>query len=649
MPVSALTAPTGSTPQVQGAITGINNTIAGINAGVSAMPSATTSVPAPTASTTSTAPTTQPTVLSSSNIDQKNQDNAQKVQSSATTQKGQSMDNGVVLNADRSIAEAPGDAVASLDPTTGQTVWRDSKGAMYALGPSSTVSQDPVVQGHLNELNQLKGQMDATGAANIENIKSMYSSYIQDQQKANAGAEANTQSLLIRGGSEQTASSSGIFHTQVSYGLKQIADLVTKENSATIMAQQAMQDGDFKILDKQLTIAEDARKERQAAAQKVADTISTAKVQQFKDTTIGGILSQGISSPTAILAHLKDAGITGITAKDVNDTIANLNPDAKEIHSMLLDLAKNDAPADIRTKVASATSLGDAISLAGRYLQDPTSLAGQFSAAQAAGYKGTPGDFVAAQKYKDAYATSSGTEAAKSAFANSSSNQQKLEQEGRAVILKETSNRSGGLGIQDAKVNQAIHLKALFDQYATTDPDTGKAVYNIPKSQYAEIATGLANLISPTGVVSDSLRKEIITRTAKGDINGAISYATGSPQNGSTQAVFQNLKYSVDRQGTVAEQERQKYVDNLAALLPTDLSSDRRAALLSGSSLNSYTDPSKNTAATMTPAQIDTDALTKITTWQKSDPKNASLLSELSKTFPNLSNVELAQKLKLIP
>jgi hypothetical protein len=649
MPVSALTAPTGSTPQVQGAITGINNTIAGINAGVSAMPSATTSVPAPTASTTSTAPTTQPTVLSSSNIDQKNQDNAQKVQSSATTQKGQSMDNGVVLNADRSIAEAPGDAVASLDPTTGQTVWRDSKGAMYALGPSSTVSQDPVVQGHLNELNQLKGQMDATGAANIENIKSMYSSYIQDQQKANAGAEANTQSLLIRGGSEQTASSSGIFHTQVSYGLKQIADLVTKENSATIMAQQAMQDGDFKILDKQLTIAEDARKERQAAAQKVADTISTAKVQQFKDTTIGGILSQGISSPTAILAHLKDAGITGITAKDVNDTIANLNPDAKEIHSMLLDLAKNDAPADIRTKVASATSLGDAISLAGRYLQDPTSLAGQFSAAQAAGYKGTPGDFVAAQKYKDAYATSSGTEAAKSAFANSSSNQQKLEQEGRAVILKETSNRSGGLGIQDAKVNQAIHLKALFDQYATTDPDTGKAVYNIPKSQYAEIATGLANLISPTGIVSDSLRKEIITRTAKGDINGAISYATGSPQNGSTQAVFQILKDSVDRQGTVAEQERQKYVDNLAALLPTDLSSDRRAALLSGSSLNSYTDPSKNTAATMTPAQIDTDALTKITTWQKSDPKNASLLSELSKTFPNLSNVELAQKLKLIP
>jgi hypothetical protein len=528
-------------------------------------------------------------------------------------------------------------------------VWRDSKGAMYALGPSSTVSQDPVVQGHLNELNQLKGQMDATGAANIENIKSMYSSYIQDQQKANAGAEANTQSLLIRGGSEQTASSSGIFHTQVSYGLKQIADLVTKENSATIMAQQAMQDGDFKILDKQLTIAEDARKERQAAAQKVADTISTAKVQQFKDTTIGGILSQGISSPTAILAHLKDAGITGITAKDVNDTIANLNPDAKEIHSMLLDLAKNDAPADIRTKVASATSLGDAISLAGRYLQDPTSLAGQFSAAQAAGYKGTPGDFVAAQKYKDAYATSSGTEAAKSAFANSSSNQQKLEQEGRAVILKETSNRSGGLGIQDAKVNQAIHLKALFDQYATTDPDTGKAVYNIPKSQYAEIATGLANLISPTGIVSDSLRKEIITRTAKGDINGAISYATGSPQNGSTQAVFQILKDSVDRQGTVAEQERQKYVDNLAALLPTDLSSDRRAALLSGSSLNSYTDPSKNTAATMTPAQIDTDALTKITTWQKSDPKNASLLSELSKTFPNLSNVELAQKLKLIP
>ena len=42
--------------------------------------------------------------------------------------------------------------------------------------------------------------------------------------------------------------------------------------------------------------------------------------------------------------------------------------------------------------------------------------------------------------------------------------QDELEQEARGVLQREFSSRSGGLGIEDQKVNQAIHLRALLDQ-----------------------------------------------------------------------------------------------------------------------------------------------------------------------------------------
>lgn len=597
------------------------------------------------------------TVLSSTNIDQKNQDNTSKV-SSAQTPGQTSGSDGFVRNADQSFAEAPSDATIVSDPNTGNQTWQ-SGGMTYALGNSGgKISSDPYVQGIYEQFTTLKGQMDATGAANIENIRNSYNDLIRQQGQANASNEASTYSLLARGGSLQTESSGGIIHAQVSDGLSKISDLTNKENAAIISAQQAMQTGDMNMLDKQLTIANTARTERQNAAQKLNDSIQTATSQAKKDSAIMSIISSGTTDPSAILAKLKAQGNDTVSLKDISDTISTLNPDQKEIHSMLVTAAQNGAPQSILTTIGQSKTLADAVSAAAQYVTDPTSLAGQFKSAVDAGYKGTSADWVAAQKYKDAYATASAAERAKNDVVGSSANQQKLEAQGRAVIEKELSNRSGGLGLQDAKVNQAIHLKTLFDQYKTTvqvpnktnygTPAGGfhaETVYNIPATQYAEVAMGLANLLSGTSQVSDSAREAILQKTAKGDINGAITYITGSPQNGSTQEVFRNLKDSIDRQGATSEQLRQTYIDNLTQLLPTDLNADRRASLLAGSSLNSYTNPNP---ANMTPAQIDSDAYTKIQNWATSDPKNSALLSDLSAQFPNLSNVEIAQKLKLI-
>ncbi len=185
--------------------------------------------------------------------------------------------------------------------------------------------------------------------------------------------------------------------------------------------------------------------------------------------------------------------------------------------------------------------------------------------------------------------------------------QQKLFQAGVSTLKSELSNRSGGLGLQDAKVNQAIHLKALLDQYKTTQtvPNTGSAgqalpgthtqtVYNIPASQYTELAMGLASLISPSNTVAEGTINNITQATAIGDLNKAITYATGSPQSGSSNAIFQNIADSVDRQGSTAEGLRQTYVNDLIGRLPPGLSTDNQNSLIKASGLNSYTNPQQN-------------------------------------------------------
>lgn len=159
----------------------------------------------------------------------------------------------------------------------------------------------------------------------------------------------------------------------------------------------------------------------------------------------------------------------------------------------------------------------------------------------------------------------------------SAKNQNMLEQQYRGVLQKELSSRSGGLGVEDAKVNQAIHLLSLFDQ-----AQDAKGNYNIPKSQYAELASGLASLVSPKGTPTDAARQEIETRTAQGDLNGALTYITGTPFNGSTQDLYKMLRDSIQRQGSVAESNRGGYLKDMQALAPTALDPARKQQLEKG-------------------------------------------------------------------
>jgi hypothetical protein len=98
----------------------------------------------------------------------------------------------------------------------------------------------------------------------------------------------------------------------------------------------------------------------------------------------------------------------------------------------------------------------------------------------------------------------------------------------------------------------------------------------------------VANLLSSQNVASDQIINDVRQRTLKGDINGVISYLTGTTPSASTQDVFRNLSDSIDRQGKISEQLREGEMNYLRGLKPTQLE-QARADALEKVGQNSYT------------------------------------------------------------
>ncbi len=323
------------------------------------------------ASLVPTKKTTEPTVLGSTNIDQKNRENTNKINSMLPPGQVVGPD-GIARNADQTFAEAGSDATPQIGENGLPTGMYSSGGINYALGPSNgKISSDPNVQRIHDQFTSLKSEMDATGAALIENIKNQFAGLVKQQEQANRSSNAGVFSLLQRGGSLQTGSSEGIIQSQVSYGLQQIADLNTKEQGAIIAAKQAMQNNDYKILDKQLTIAQEAGKAKQEAAQKMSDSIIKARETQTKqlqqasrDSAIGGLMEQGITDPNQMLNYLNydDEGnmIGDFTADEIAKTLKNLSKEVGIGLDKLTGETKNysilkDIPGMLPTTI---TSLG---------------------------------------------------------------------------------------------------------------------------------------------------------------------------------------------------------------------------------------------------------------------------------------------------
>ncbi len=152
-------------------------------------------------------------------------------------------------------------------------------------------------------------------------------------------------------------------------------------------------------------------------------------------------------------------------------------------------------------------------------------------------------------------------------------NQQKLEKQYADMKMKVFSNRSGGLGLQDSKVNQAMDLRKLVNKYYDPKTDT----FNIPPSQHAELALGLARLVSTNGQVPIELMHELRQSTGREALSKALIFAGADPTKvgGPTQSVARLFVDSIDRQGGMAEQIRDADMQYLHDNAPSELDPKR--------------------------------------------------------------------------
>lgn len=148
--------------------------------------------------------------------------------------------------------------------------------------------------------------------------------------------------------------------------------------------------------------------------------------------------------------------------------------------------------------------------------------------------------------------------------------QDRLEKNYHDAFMKILSNRSGGLGLQDLKVDQAVHLRTLANQYY--DPQSGS--FKIPPTQYNELTLGLANLVSGSSQAGIELMKDLKQKTGHEDLASLMTYITGQPVAGPPEAVAKMFVDSVDRQGLTSEKLRNQYLSGVQRGVPSGLENE---------------------------------------------------------------------------
>lgn len=110
-----------------------------------------------------------------------------------------------------------------------------------------------------------------------------------------------------------------------------------------------------------------------------------------------------------------------------------------------------------------------------------------------------------------------------------------------------------GFGIQNQKVDQAIHAQSLINQYQ------GQAM---PQMAYEDLVQTVSNMLS-NGTGSAAGDRELLRQqTLYGQTQGTLSYLTGSPHAANSPEVIKVLSDIVGRQGQVSQELRGGYMDN---------------------------------------------------------------------------------------
>lgn len=131
-----------------------------------------------------------------------------------------------------------------------------------------------------------------------------------------------------------------------------------------------------------------------------------------------------------------------------------------------------------------------------------------------------------------------------------------------SYLVNSIKQKGSPVGVQDNKVNAAIHARELISQ--AYDPATGN--YNVTQVPYAELSESVGNLLSGGTGSSEGRINALKQKTAQGDINAALSYITGKPSNATSQDAIKQLVSIIDRQGEVSEDLRDKAIEKMKGL-----------------------------------------------------------------------------------
>lgn len=193
---------------------------------------------------------------------------------------------------------------------------------------------------------------DATTKMKMDSAMQQYDLKKQNQESANAAADADiTMGLLSSGSTKYAASTPGLMSAEQKSLAMNIAGLNAEENSILADAKAAHDNQDFQILQQKLDLLETKRKEKQAAADKLNESITTenkatqkAQIQASRDNSVAGIVAQGVTDPAAVLDllnnHEDGTQVGDFSADEVSKTLKALT---------VAGTKPTDLPADVKT------------------------------------------------------------------------------------------------------------------------------------------------------------------------------------------------------------------------------------------------------------------------------------------------------------
>lgn len=226
------------------------------------------------------------------------------------------------------------------DTNSDPTLPEDDYAKIYAgiLGNQS-IENDPVYKADMSLIDSMKSSIDQQFNSTVDSIKIQYQTLRDNLKKAQEESTQGINNSFIRSGASRYSpfSSSAILQAKVTSDINDLSDLQAKENSLIAQAASSRQEKQYQLLDKQLSLIQNTRKEKNALAQKITDDIMKknqearkAQIQATRDSAIASLVQQGITDPKQVLDLLnsdeKGNTIGDFTAKEVEETLKHLSP-----------------------------------------------------------------------------------------------------------------------------------------------------------------------------------------------------------------------------------------------------------------------------------------------------------------------------------